>query len=109
MSGQINLEVQQLREALELLYLEQVDYITRNHLGDPHANHSMRMARAALERRVGVFQEADWDWFMRNPDTDRTYRWNGEAMTLPIVHVRQPERAVEEAPARGSDHWAFKP
>lgn len=40
----------ELLNALELLYLENVDYITINHLGDPHHNKSMQMARDALRR-----------------------------------------------------------
>lgn len=38
-----------LREALRMLYNEQVDYINLNHLGDPHHNRSMQLARAALD------------------------------------------------------------
>jgi len=39
--------------ALRMLYEEQVDYITLNHLGDPHHNQSMQMARAALAAAQG--------------------------------------------------------
>jgi len=38
-----------LLSSLRMLYEEQVDYITLNHLGDPHHNQSMQMARAALK------------------------------------------------------------
>lgn len=38
----------ELRAALKTLYLEQVDYITRNHLGDPHHNQSMKVARSLV-------------------------------------------------------------
>ncbi len=37
-----------IREALKILYEEQVDYITINHPGDPHHNRSMQLARDAL-------------------------------------------------------------
>lgn len=37
-----------LEEALLMLYEETKDYITINHLGDPHHNRSMQLARAAL-------------------------------------------------------------
>jgi hypothetical protein len=40
----------ELLEALQMLYAEQVDYITLNHLGDPHHNQSMKLARAALSQ-----------------------------------------------------------
>ena len=39
-----------LRECLRVLYEENLDYITRNNLGDPHHNGSMKMARFALEQ-----------------------------------------------------------
>ena len=40
-----------LREALQMLYDETVDYLTLNHLGDPHHNQSMKLAHAALSRK----------------------------------------------------------
>ena len=43
-----------LYEALNLLYTSTADYITRNNLGDPHHNHSMKLARAALAKAKGV-------------------------------------------------------
>ena len=43
-------DVEGLREALLILYNETKDYITINHLGDPHQNQSMRLARNALAR-----------------------------------------------------------
>ncbi|MCP1173762.1 hypothetical protein [Ralstonia chuxiongensis] len=42
--------VGELVEALQMIYLEQIDYITLNNLGDPHHNQSMQMARAALAK-----------------------------------------------------------
>jgi hypothetical protein len=42
-------EVEKMREALQMLYDETVDYVTLNKLGDPHHNKSMKMARDALE------------------------------------------------------------
>lgn len=41
-------QIARLKEALEALYLEQVDYIKINSLGDPHHNQSMKRAREAL-------------------------------------------------------------
>jgi hypothetical protein len=43
-------EIEGFRCALSMLYAEQVDYITLNHLGDPHHNQSMKLARAALSQ-----------------------------------------------------------
>lgn len=40
--------IEVLTEALQALYSETADYITINHLGPVHWNHSMQMARAAL-------------------------------------------------------------
>lgn len=39
---------EEMRLALEILYEETKDYITINHLGDPHHNRSMQLAREAL-------------------------------------------------------------
>ena len=39
-----------LLEALQMLYDETADYITLNHLGDPHHNQSMKLARAAIKK-----------------------------------------------------------
>lgn len=36
--------------ALEGLYSETVSYITVNHLGDPHHNQTMKLARAAIAK-----------------------------------------------------------
>lgn len=41
-------ELDLLYKALYDLYLETIDYITINHLGDPHHNRSMKQARDAL-------------------------------------------------------------
>lgn len=39
-----------LREALELLLEEKCDYMTLNKLGDPETQHTVKLARAALDR-----------------------------------------------------------
>jgi len=46
--GELRAENVRLAEALKMLYEETVDYIQLNHLGDPHHNRSMQLARAAL-------------------------------------------------------------
>lgn len=46
--AQLERQVAQMREALTMLYEETKDYIIINHLGDPHHNRSMQLARAAL-------------------------------------------------------------
>lgn len=43
-----------LLEALQILYAEQVDYIKLNHLGDPHHNRSMQLAREAIRLATEV-------------------------------------------------------
>lgn len=42
-----------LYEALQMLHDETADYIRLNHLGDPHHNQSMQLARAALKLAKG--------------------------------------------------------
>jgi hypothetical protein len=39
-----------LEAALRILYEEQISYIKLNHLGNPHHNLSMKLARDALRR-----------------------------------------------------------
>jgi hypothetical protein len=41
-------EVERLREALQIMVDEEVDYMTRNNLGDPEKQHTIRVARSAL-------------------------------------------------------------
>ena len=41
-------DVGALVEAARMLYAETIDYITINHLGDPHHNQSMKQMKAAL-------------------------------------------------------------
>lgn len=42
-----------MREALEMLVEEKVDYMTINHLGDPETQHTVKAARAALAQSEG--------------------------------------------------------
>jgi hypothetical protein len=44
-------ERDRLRAALEAMVAEKVDYMIRNALGDPEAQHTIKQARAALERK----------------------------------------------------------
>jgi hypothetical protein len=41
-------EIERLREALQMMVDEEVDYMTRNKLGDPEKQHTIRVARSAL-------------------------------------------------------------
>ena len=49
--ARLELEQANALAALRLLYSEQVDYITINHLGDPHRNVSMQLARDVLGKK----------------------------------------------------------
>ena len=50
-------QVEVLREALKILHDETVEYITINHLGDPHHNQSMKLAREALKKADEIGKE----------------------------------------------------
>jgi hypothetical protein len=41
-------EIERLRGALQMMVDEEVDYMTRNNLGDPEKQHTIRVARSAL-------------------------------------------------------------
>ena len=47
--AQICVERDRCRAALQMLYDETKNYVEINHLGDPHHNQSMKLARAALK------------------------------------------------------------
>jgi hypothetical protein len=54
-------EIERLREALQIMVDEQVDYMTRNKLGDPEKQHTIRVARSALtlksEKEMGLSRD----------------------------------------------------
>lgn len=44
-------EIERLREALQLMVDEQCDYMILNKLGDPEKQHTIKLARAALQQK----------------------------------------------------------
>lgn len=43
----------ELLEALEAMVAEKADYMRLNHLGDPEAQHTVKLARAAIAKATG--------------------------------------------------------
>jgi len=56
-------DIERLREALQMMVDEEVDYMTRNNLGDPEKQHTIRVARSALtlksEEKQGLSSSRD--------------------------------------------------
>jgi ABC-type phosphate transport system auxiliary subunit len=44
-------EIERLREALQLMVNEKCDYMILNKLGDPEKQHTIKLARSALQQK----------------------------------------------------------